>query len=152
MARAFGLCAIFVWREKERGGEKQVPSLASLGIGMTTLVRWCGPIHLGRWTAEGGCPYTAIGRQSMSNGRRGAARRDHSKDKGDLTELEFTVEATGRGMVVSKPWGDNERYDVVVDAGWHLLWRVQVKLTGARHHRGFAVRASWRTSCEAGFV
>lgn len=84
----------------------------------------------------------------MSKGRRGAGGRDHSKDKGDLTEMEFTVEATGRGMVVSKPWGDNERYDVVVDAGWHLLWRVQVKLTGARHHRGFAVRASWRTSAK----
>jgi len=81
----------------------------------------------------------------MSKGRAGAGR-DHSKDKGDLTEMEFTVEATERRMVVSKPWGDNERYDVVVDAGWHLLWRVQVKLTGARHHRGYAVRASWRTS------
>ncbi len=88
----------------------------------------------------------------MSKGRRGAGRRDHSKDKGDLTEMEFTVEATGRGMVVSKPWGDNERYDVVVDAGWKLLWRVQVKLTGARHHRGFAVRCVVEDQREADFV
>jgi hypothetical protein len=40
---------------------------------------------------------------------------------------------------------DNERYDVVVEAS-RCLWRVQVTASGASHHRGFAVRACWRTS------
>jgi hypothetical protein len=50
-----------------------------------------------------------------------------------------------RGFVVAKPYGDNEKYDLIVDAG-RRLWRVQVKSSAAKHHRGFAVRASWRTS------
>jgi hypothetical protein len=29
------------------------------------------------------------------------------------------------------------------------MWRVQVKLTRASHHRGFAVRACWRTTKKA---
>jgi hypothetical protein len=33
----------------------------------------------------------------------------------------------------------------VVDAT-RRLWRVQVKASGAAHHKGFAVRACWRTS------
>jgi hypothetical protein len=49
------------------------------------------------------------------------------------------------GFSVAKPYGDNLRYDLIVDPGGRL-WRVQVKSTGARHHRGFAVRSSWRTS------
>jgi hypothetical protein len=84
----------------------------------------------------------------MSKGRDSGGEldgREHTKDRGDLTELQFMVAAKRRGLVVAKPCGDNERYDVIVDAGGRM-WRVQVKLSGARHHRGFTVRSSWRTS------
>ncbi len=66
---------------------------------------------------------------------------EHTKDRGDLAEMQFMVAVSSRGLVVSKPYGDNEKYDLIVDAGWRRLWRVQVKSTAARHHRGFAVRA-----------
>jgi hypothetical protein len=69
----------------------------------------------------------------------------HTKDRGDLTELEFMVAAKRRRYPVGKPFGDNQHYDVLVDAWWKI-WRVQVKLGGARHHRGYTVRSSWRTS------
>ena len=81
------------------------------------------------------------GKRGMGDGR----RKIHSKDRGDLTEMRFMVAATWRGLVVAKPYGDNEKYDLIVDAGWRM-WRVQVKGTGATHCRGFAVRSSWRTS------
>ncbi len=74
-----------------------------------------------------------------------AGGRDNSKHKGAMAELQFMLEAAKRGYGVSRPYVDNERYDVVVDAT-RRLWRVQVKISGARHHRGFAVRSCWRTS------
>jgi hypothetical protein len=74
-----------------------------------------------------------------------AGGRDNSKHKGAIAELQFMVEAAKRGLGVSRPYVDNERYDVIVDAT-RRLWRVQVKASGASHHRGFAVRSCWRTS------
>ena len=82
---------------------------------------------------------------SGSAGHRGPGNRNHTKDRGDLTEIEFMVAGARRGFVVAKPYGDNEHYDLLLDAG-QRVWRVQVKLSGARHHRGFTVRSSWRTS------
>ncbi len=94
-------------------------------------------------------PHRFRGRtNNMGKGNAGSGRpagRWHSKDRGDLTEMQFMVAAAGRGFVVAKPYGDNKRYDLIVDVG-RRMWRVQVKLSGARHHRGFAVRSSWRTS------
>lgn len=40
-----------------------------------------------------------------------------SKSKGELTEMRFMVEATKQGFIVSKPFGDNQRYDFVIDGG-----------------------------------
>jgi PD-(D/E)XK nuclease superfamily protein len=74
--------------------------------------------------------------------------RDNTKHRGAMAELQFMLDAARRGFGVSKPFVDNERYDVIVDAP-RRLWRVQVKASGASHHRGFAVRASWRTSKRA---
>jgi len=71
--------------------------------------------------------------------------REHSKDRGDMAEMQFMLDAAQRGFGVAKPYGDNEHYDVVVDSGGRL-WRVQVKSTASTHHRGFSVRSSWRTS------
>jgi PD-(D/E)XK endonuclease len=78
-------------------------------------------------------------------GDRKPTGRAQSKDRGDLAEMQFMVAAASRGFAVAKPYGDNEKYDLILDVG-RRLWRVQVKSSAARHHRGFAVRASWRTS------
>ncbi len=43
------------------------------------------------------------------------------------------------GFRVSKPWGDSERYDLVVNAGGRL-WRVHLKSTAAVHARGYEVQ------------
>lgn len=72
--------------------------------------------------------------------------RDTSKHRGDVAEMQFMIEAKNRGFGVSKPFGDNERYDLILDGGRRRLWRVQVKSSASVHHNGFAVRACWRTS------
>ena len=71
--------------------------------------------------------------------------RDNTKHRGAMAEMQFMLDAAKRGFGVAKPFGDNERYDVILDAA-RRLWRVQVKASGARHHKGFAVRACWRAS------
>src|SRR5437660_7834411 len=48
------------------------------------------------------------------------------KHRGELAELAFMRKAATLGFAVAKPWGDSERYDVVVRAG-KVFWRVQVK-------------------------
>jgi PD-(D/E)XK endonuclease len=39
-----------------------------------------------------------------------------TKRRGELAELAFTLKATGLGFAVSKPYGDSERYDFILDA------------------------------------
>jgi hypothetical protein len=60
--------------------------------------------------------------------------RDHeltTKRRGELAELAFTLKATTLGFAVSKPYGDSERYDFIVDSHepntMPKLSRVQVK-------------------------
>lgn len=48
------------------------------------------------------------------------------KRVGELAELRFQLQCHERGWTVSKPYGDNARYDFIVDTGKRLL-RVQVK-------------------------
>ena len=67
------------------------------------------------------------------------------KDRGDITELEFIVESKKRRYPVAKPVGDNQHYDALVDARWKIF-RVQVKLSGAKHWNGYAVRSAWQTT------
>ena len=47
--------------------------------------------------------------------------------------------AVGLGLKVTKPWGDSERYDFVVDAGGRF-WRVQIKCTAAMHAGGYHIQ------------
>ena len=52
---------------------------------------------------------------------------NHSpKSLGEWVEVCFLERTTERGFTVSRPWGDNARYDFVVDSG-SRLWRVQVR-------------------------
>jgi hypothetical protein len=71
--------------------------------------------------------------------------RNNSQHIGEMAEMQFMLDAARRRFGVSRPFGNNERYDVILDAP-RRLWRVQVKASGASHHRGFAVRACWRTT------
>ena len=66
--------------------------------------------------------------------------RASPKRSGEMAEAAFVVKATGLGLAVSKPWGDSERYDFVVDSGVRI-WRVQVKSTGKPSLGGYEVRA-----------
>jgi hypothetical protein len=52
-------------------------------------------------------------------------KRD-TKSKGDLSELLVAVALTKAGFAVSKPLGENQRYDLIADDG-ERLHRVQVK-------------------------
>jgi hypothetical protein len=67
-----------------------------------------------------------------------------TKRRGELAELAFTLKAATLGFGVSKPFGDSERYDVILDARTLApprrrsrkdadpnppLWRVQIKCT-----------------------
>ena len=53
------------------------------------------------------------------------------KRRGEVVEAEFLAKAARLGFRVSKPWGDSERYDFIVEAEIGL-WRVQVKSTTCR--------------------
>ncbi len=50
------------------------------------------------------------------------------KALGELAELAFCFKASSLGFGVSKPLGDNEPFDFILNAG-HRLWKVQVKST-----------------------
>jgi|SRR5579871_516613 len=56
-----------------------------------------------------------------------------AKQRGELSELAFLHRASELGFVVSKPYGDNQPYDFIVDVGprnrGRSLFRVQVKST-----------------------
>ena len=59
-----------------------------------------------------------------------AAQLDN-KHGGELAELAFMRKASTLGFAVAKPWGDSDRYDVVVRVG-QVFWRVQVKSVRAK--------------------
>ena len=50
----------------------------------------------------------------------------NNKHRGELAELAFMRKAAAMGFSVAKPWGDSERYDVVLRSG-KVFWRIQVK-------------------------
>lgn len=49
-----------------------------------------------------------------------------SKRTGNISELEFLLNASKKGLSVSKPYGDDERYDFIVEFNGKMK-RVQVK-------------------------
>ena len=59
----------------------------------------------------------------------------NNKLKGDIAEAVFTAECLKRGWVVSKPFGDNCRYDAILDRGKGLE-RIQVKSSTFSEKRG----------------
>jgi len=55
--------------------------------------------------------------------------RKDPKRRGELGEITFLQRATALGLRVSKPFGDSDPYDFIVDNG-RRRWLVQVKSTG----------------------
>src|ERR1700730_14098445 len=51
------------------------------------------------------------------------------KKKGELAEMAFIYKAESLGFDVAKPYGNSNRYDLVVRSG-QRFWKVQVKATG----------------------
>ena len=60
-----------------------------------------------------------------------AAKLD-CKHRGELAELAFMRRAAALGFAVAKPWGDSDRYDVIVRLG-KVFWRVQIKSVWAKY-------------------
>jgi hypothetical protein len=58
-----------------------------------------------------------------------------------MSEAAFLHKAIGLGFKVTKPWGDSERYDFVLDSGARL-WRVQVKCTAVVRAGGYHIKPS----------
>ena len=50
----------------------------------------------------------------------------NTKDRGDVTESRIIHEMIARGYSVSVPFGDNDKYDLIIDDG-RDLYRVQCK-------------------------
>ena len=71
-----------------------------------------------------------------------SARHPNTKRIGELAEAAFVVKAAGLGFAVSKPWGDSERYDFILDSG-PRTWRVQIKCTESLSNRGYQVQSTY---------
>ncbi len=70
------------------------------------------------------------------------SKRD-TKRRGEIGEAAFLAKASSMGWGVAKPWGDSDRYDLIVDVGGRLL-KVQVKSAHrvcAQPGGGYRIRA-----------
>jgi len=72
-----------------------------------------------------------------------ACTTQYSKRKGMMAELIFVVKAASMGFAVSKPYGDCEPYDLVVEEGGRLL-RIQVKSVFSTARWGYTVAVARR--------
>lgn len=83
-------------------------------------------------------PLLSISEETLRNELQHAANLDR-KHRGELAELAFMRKAATLGFAVAKPWGDCDRYDVIVRDG-RLFSRVQIKSVWSivlprRHYR-----------------
>jgi len=67
----------------------------------------------------------------------------NGKRRGHIAELAFMHKAAELGFGVTKPYGEVEPYDFILDSGCHL-WRVQVKSTETpvKRRRSYYVQPS----------
>ena len=68
-----------------------------------------------------------------------------SKQKGNLTELQCLTAFYEQGCHVSLPYGENSRYDMIVDVNGKLL-KVQVKTASLRKEDENAIEFSCRST------
>jgi len=78
---------------------------------------------------------------------RSARGRRHCKPQGELTELKFIVKAASLDLQLAKPWGDNGRYDIIIDSG-RQLHRVQVKSTTNFDGYGYRLGTYWKSTAK----
>lgn len=69
----------------------------------------------------------------------------NSKQKGNLTELQCLTAFYEQGCHVSLPYGENSRYDMIVDVNGKLL-RVQVKTSSLKKEDENAIEFSCRST------
>jgi len=62
----------------------------------------------------------------------------YSKRKGLIAELIFVVKAASMGFAVSKPYGDCEPYDVIIEANGRVF-RIQVKSVFTTSRWGYSI-------------
>jgi hypothetical protein len=62
------------------------------------------------------------------------------KRRGEVAEAAFLHKAASLGFSVSKPWGESDRYDFILDSGGHC-WRVQVKSAHTVPKNGYTFHA-----------
>ena len=76
--------------------------------------------------------------------------RKNPKRRGEMGEISFLQRASQKGLRVSRPFGDSDAYDFIVDNG-RQRWRVQVKVTSTRHSKGsYSIKAGRRAYVKAG--
>jgi PD-(D/E)XK endonuclease len=78
-------------------------------------------------------------------GRRKTGFVRNFKWQGELAEMAFLYKAASMGFTVTKPYGENESYDFIVDSG-NRFWRVQVKSASSMNKKAYRVAARhfWR--------
>jgi hypothetical protein len=62
------------------------------------------------------------------------------KRRGEASEAAFLARATSMGFRICKPWGECERYDIVIDYGRGRFYRIQVKCTELFADRRYRVK------------
>jgi hypothetical protein len=63
-----------------------------------------------------------------------------TKRRGEVAEAAFLHKAASLGFSISKPWGESDRYDFILDSGDHC-WRVQVKSAHSSAINGYSFHA-----------
>jgi hypothetical protein len=76
-----------------------------------------------------------IDSQSQRHPPKTATHALSPKRRGEIAEAAFLHKAASLGFSVSKPWGESDRYDFIVDCGGRC-WRVQIKSAHTRAKTG----------------
>jgi len=88
--------------------------------------------------------------KTSARAKKSPAPKLDAKLRGELVEIMFMLQASLRGLIVAKPYGDSRRYDFITDTGTgRRIWRVQVKSTAHRSGRGYVVNATSRRHSRA---
>jgi hypothetical protein len=72
--------------------------------------------------------------------------RPNTKRTGERSEAAFLYQASQRRFAISKPWGDSERYDFILDNRPQprvKLFRVQIKCTDSLRADAYETRATY---------
>ena len=76
-------------------------------------------------------------RQPISASARPCPKLPHStRKRGEFAEMRFAAAAIAHGFRIARPWGDSERYDLVICAKGRF-WRVQVKSTSHKFRKAY---------------